>query len=381
MKIAGTRGSPRLSWPSRVRMCGSTDRRTGHDGNNLKNDRKSKRDMTAEAANKTSSNGPDQGTAGSADDLAVARRVLAAECDGLTALAAGLGADFVAALDIMDRATGRVVVTGMGKSGHVARKIAATMASTGTPAIFVHPAEASHGDLGMITRADVIFALSNSGETTELNDLIAYAKRFSIPLISLTGKAGSTLAVNADVALVCPDTPEACPMGLAPTTSTTVMLGLGDALAVALLERKGFSSDDFHALHPGGKLGRRLMKVSDIMHSGDELPLAPPETPMTEALLTMTAKHFGCLGVIDADGRLMGIITDGDLRRHMPDGVLDRTAGETMTAGGTTIESDRLASEALGIMNAKSITNLFVVDGGRPVGILHIHDCLRAGVA
>ena len=368
-----------------MRRCGLAERRAGHGGNDLKNDRKIERDMTAEAVNKTHSSSPasspDQGAVGPADDLAVARRVLATESDGLKALAAGLGADFVAALDIMDRATGRIVVTGMGKSGHVARKIAATMASTGTPAIFVHPAEASHGDLGMITRADVIFALSNSGETTELNDLIAYAKRFSIPLVSLTGKAGSTLAANADVALVCPDTPEACPMGLAPTTSTTVMLGLGDALAVALLERKGFSSEDFHALHPGGKLGRRLMKVSDIMHTGDELPLAPPETPMTEALLTMTAKHFGCLGVVDADGRLMGIITDGDLRRHMPDGVLDRTAGETMTAGGTTVEPDRLASEALGIMNAKSITNLFVVDGGRPVGILHIHDCLRAGVA
>ncbi|MCF3627725.1 KpsF/GutQ family sugar-phosphate isomerase [Thalassospiraceae bacterium LMO-SO8] len=316
-----------------------------------------------------------------ADDLAVARRVLAAESDGLKALSASLGEVFVRAVAIMAAAQGRIVVTGMGKSGHVGRKIAATLASTGTPAMFVHPAEASHGDLGMITSADVIFALSNSGETAELADLIAYAKRFAIPLVAVTGKAQSSLADNADAALIYPDSPEACPMGLAPTTSTTVMMGLGDAVAVALLERKGFSSDDFHALHPGGKLGRRLMKVADIMHKGDELPLVAPEMPMTEALLVMTAKRFGCLGVVDAAGRLMGVITDGDLRRHMADNVLARSAGDTMTAGGASIEPDRLASEALGIMNARAITNLFVVENDRPVGILHIHDCLRAGIA
>ena len=316
-----------------------------------------------------------------ADDLVVARRVLAIESDGLKALSASLGEVFVRAVAIMAAAQGRIVVTGMGKSGHVGRKIAATLASTGTPAMFVHPAEASHGDLGMITSADVIFALSNSGETAELADLIAYAKRFAIPLVAVTGKGKSSLADNADAALIYPDSPEACPMGLAPTTSTTVMMGLGDAVAVALLERKGFSSDDFHALHPGGKLGRRLMKVSDIMHKGDELPLVAPEMPMTEALLVMTAKRFGCLGVVDAAGRLMGVITDGDLRRHMADNVLARSAGDTMTAGGASIEPDRLASEALGIMNARAITNLFVVENDRPVGILHIHDCLRAGIA
>ena len=337
------------------------------------------REMSAEQANKQAT--APGGTSAETGDLAVARAVLAAESDGLKALAASLGSEFVRALDIMAAAKGRVVVTGMGKSGHVANKIAATLSSTGTPAFFVHPAEASHGDLGMITSDDVIFALSNSGETSELADLVAYAKRFSIPLVGVTGKAQSSLAHNADVALVYPDAPEACPMGLAPTTSTTVMMGLGDAIAVALLERKGFSSDDFHALHPGGKLGRRLLKVSEIMHSGEELPLVPPETPMSEALLVMTAKRFGCLGVIDAERRLMGVITDGDLRRNMSDGVLAMTAGETMTAGGKTIEPDQLASEALGIMNARSITNLFVVEDGRPVGILHIHDCLRAGVA
>jgi len=336
--------------------------------------------MSADQAN-THATAALGGDPAGADDLAVARRVLAAESDGLKALSASLGAAFVRALDIMAAAQGRIVVTGMGKSGHVGRKIAATLASTGTPAMFVHPAEASHGDLGMIAPADVIFALSNSGETAELADLIAYAKRFAIPLVAVTGKGQSSLADNADAALVYPDSPEACPMGLAPTTSTTVMMGLGDAIAVALLERKGFSSDDFHALHPGGKLGRRLMKVSDIMHAGDELPLVAPEMPMSEALLVMTAKRFGCLGVVDAAGRLMGVITDGDLRRHMADNVLARTAGDTMTAGGASIEPDRLASEALGIMNTRAITNLFVVDNERPIGILHIHDCLRAGIA
>ncbi|PIW26555.1 MAG: KpsF/GutQ family sugar-phosphate isomerase [Rhodospirillales bacterium CG15_BIG_FIL_POST_REV_8_21_14_020_66_15] len=335
--------------------------------------------MSAESANTQATAAA--GDPAGAQDLAVARRVLAAESDGLKALAASLGGEFVAALDVIAGATGRVVVTGMGKSGHVARKIAATLSSTGTPALFVHPAEASHGDLGMIAPADVIFALSNSGETAELADLVAYAKRFRIPLIAVTGKGQSSLADNADVALVYPDSPEACPMGLAPTTSTTVMLGLGDAIAVALLERKGFSSDDFHALHPGGKLGRRLMKVADIMHTGDELPLVPPDMPMSEALLVMTAKRFGCLGVVDAERRLIGVITDGDLRRNMSDGVLSRAAGDTMTAGGAAVEPDRLASEALGIMNERAITNLFVVEDGRPVGILHIHDCLRAGVA
>ncbi|MCP5366694.1 MAG: KpsF/GutQ family sugar-phosphate isomerase [Hyphomicrobiales bacterium] len=313
-------------------------------------------------------------------DVACARRVLALESEGLARLADGLDGGFVAALDLIQAARGRVVVSGMGKSGHVARKIAATLASTGTLAFFLHPAEASHGDLGMIADDDVVLALSNSGETPELGDLVAHATRFGNPLIAMVGRAGSTLATAADVALVLPDIDEACPMGLAPTTSTTAMLALGDALAVAMLERRGFSADDFRQLHPGGKLGQRLLKVRDIMHGGDELPLVAPDRPMSEALVTMTAKSFGCLGVVGGDGLLAGVITDGDLRRHMSADLLGRSAGEVMTRNAKTIAPDDLATEAVQVMNARSITNLFVVAAGRPVGILHIHDCLRAGV-
>ena len=313
-------------------------------------------------------------------DLAAARRVLAAEIVGLEALSAALGADFVAALDLLAQTNGRVIVSGMGKSGHVARKIAATMASTGTPAAFVHPGEASHGDLGMLDRErDAVLALSNSGETQELGDILAYCRRFKIPLIAIVGRPRSTLAGQADVALVIPPSPEACSIGLAPTTSTTVMLALGDCLAVALLERKGFSAEDFHDLHPGGKLGTNLITVADIMHTGDALPLAGAETPMGEALLVMTNKGFGCVGVTTREGLLSGIVTDGDLRRHM-DGLLSRTAGEVMTEAPSAIRAQALAAEALGVMNAGAITNLFVVEDGRPVGILHIHDCLRAGL-
>jgi len=303
------------------------------------------------------------------------------EADALKALAAHLDGDFVKALDLLAACAGRVVVTGMGKSGHIAHKIAATLASTGAPAIFVHPGEASHGDLGMIQKDDAVIALSNSGETTELADLVAYAKRFELPLIGITGVAGSALAEAADVALVLPNSTEACPMGLAPTTSTTVMLALGDAIAVALLERKGFSPDDFHMLHPGGKLGRRLLKVSDIMHDGDAMPLVAGDAPMSETLVEMTAKSLGCVGVVDAGGRLEGVITDGDLRRHMSAGLLDLASAEVMTRDATTIRPDALASEAVHVMNTHAITNLFVSDNGRPVGVLHIHDCLRAGVA
>ena len=330
---------------------------------------------TPKAKTKTAAAEPDSG-------IRTARRVLELESDAIRALAAGLGPSFTAALDLLAAVSGRVIVTGMGKSGHVARKIAATLASTGTPAMFIHPAEASHGDLGMITDKDALLALSNSGETSELADLVAYAKRFAIPLVALTARTDSALARAATVALVYPNADEACPMGLAPTTSTTLMLALGDALAVALLERKGFSADDFRLLHPGGKLGRRLLRVADIMHTGDRLPLMPPKTPMAEALVEMTTKSFGCLGVVDPGGRLAGLITDGDIRRHIADrGFLARTAGDLMTRGTKTIAPDALASEALQIMNAKSITQLFVVENGRPVGILHIHDCLRAGVA
>ncbi len=310
-----------------------------------------------------------------------ARRVLRLEAAGIEALSRSLGDEFAGAVDLLGRVTGRVIVSGMGKSGHIATKIAATLASTGTPASFVHPAEASHGDLGMITGTDAVIALSNSGETTELADLVTYAKRFTIGLIAITGRRKSTLAEAADVVLVLPDTPEACPMGLAPTTSTTVMLALGDALAVAMLERKGFSGDDFHVLHPGGKLGRRLLKVAAIMHTGDALPLVREDEPMSEALIVMSVKSFGCAGVVDAEGALCGLITDGDLRRHMAPDLLSRRTANVMTPHPKTIRPDALASEALGFMNGRNITSLFVVADERPVGIIHIHDCLRAGIA
>ncbi|MGJ3260048.1 MAG: KpsF/GutQ family sugar-phosphate isomerase [Rhodospirillales bacterium] len=314
-------------------------------------------------------------------DIDAARQVIETEIAGLRTLSDSIGNDVAHAIEILASVTGRVVVSGMGKSGHVARKIASTLASTGTPALFVHPAEASHGDLGMITQADAVFALSNSGETTELADLVDYCKRFEIPLISMTGKGESTLASAADASLVIPAADEACPMGLAPTTSTTVMMALGDAIAVALLARKGFSSEDFHALHPGGKLGRRLLKVRDIMHGGGELPLIPIDTVMSEALIEMTAKGFGCVGVSDADGYLAGILTDGDLRRHMSDDLTMKAVADVMTTGAKTIEPGILASEALHFMNENKITNVFVVSDRKPVGVLHIHDCLRAGVA
>lgn len=315
-----------------------------------------------------------------AADLASARAVLQTEQDALAALADSLGAPFVAALDMISAATGRVVVTGMGKSGHVGNKIAATMASTGQPAFCVHPGEASHGDLGMIQLDDVVIALSNSGETSELSDIIAFTRRHRIGLIALVGRPGSTLAEAADVALISPPSPEACPMGLAPTTSTTVMLALGDALAVCLLERKGFTAEDFGNFHPGGKLGQRLLKVADLMHTGDQMPLIHDTAPMSEALLEMTAKHFGMVGILNADGHLQGIITDGDLRRHMSKDLMDQMAGHVMTPGGITVQPNQIASEAVAVMNERKITALFCVEDGKPIGILHIHDCLHAGV-
>ncbi len=314
-------------------------------------------------------------------DVRVAERVLRLEAEGIRALADSLGAEIGAAFDLFTGIAGRVVVTGMGKSGHVGRKIAATMASVGTPALYVHPGEASHGDLGMITKDDAVLALSNSGETPELSDLVAFTKRFSIPLVVITGDGDSTLAEEADVALILPPSPEACPLGLAPTTSTTMMLALGDALAVGLLERKGFSTDDFQVLHPGGKIGRTLLRVSEIMHTGDEIPLVDPDLPMSEALITMTAKRFGCVGATGDDGRLVGLVTDGDLRRHMGADLLRYPVRQVMTDNPKTIRPQALAAEALGLMNTSAITSLFVVEDGLPVGILHIHDCLRAGVA
>jgi arabinose-5-phosphate isomerase len=327
------------------------------------------------------------------DDRAAARRVLELEADGLRAVARALETDdgaFGRAIDVLAHVTGRVIVTGMGKSGHVARKIAATLASTGTPAQFVHPAEASHGDLGMITAADAVLAMSHSGDTAEMTDLLAYARRFDIPLIGITARAQSALAQAANVVLLLPPLKEACPLGLAPTTSTTAMLGLGDAIAVALFERKGFSADDFHQFHPKGSLGRRFLRVSDVMHRGDTIPLIGIDALMSDVLVQMTAKRLGCVGITDAAGKLVGIITDGDLRRHMAPDLLRRAARDVMTPKPMTIRSNALAAEALRVMNDANrgggITNLFVVDpaGGepdRPVGVLHIHDILRAGVA
>jgi len=314
------------------------------------------------------------------DDLASARRVLGTEALALTALAESLGQTFVSAVQAMADAAGRIVISGMGKSGHVARKIAATLASTGTPAFFVHPAEASHGDLGMILPGDVVLALSNSGETPELGDIVAYTRRFEIPLIAMTSRLGSSLANAADWALILPPMAEACPNGLAPTTSTTMMLALGDALAVALLERRNFTAADFKLFHPGGQLGKRLLKVGDVMHGGEGLPVAAPEDKMSDVLLIMSGKSLGCVGVIE-DGRLLGIITDGDLRRHMAPDLLAQTARQVMTVNPKTVPPSMLAAEALRILNTKSITTLFVVEDGRLLGVLHIHDLLRSGVA
>ena len=317
-----------------------------------------------------------------AHDLAVGRRAIRAEIEGLRQLAEALDGAFGTALDLCAAVSGRLIVTGIGKSGHVARKIAATFASTGTPAQFVHPAEASHGDLGMIGAGDVVIALSNSGNSAELGDIVAYSRRFKIPLVAVTGDRRSTLAEAADVVLLLPDAAEACPMGLAPTTSTTMMIALGDALALGLLERKGFSTADFQLFHPGGSIGRKLLHVGDIMHTGAAVPLAQPGTPMSEAILVMTAKSFGCVGVAGADGRLVGVITDGDLRRHMDDRLLARSVGEIMHRDPKTITAAHLAAEALGLMNRFAITALFVVDDDlHPAGFLHMHDCLRAGVA
>lgn len=325
----------------------------------------------------------DRPDAAEAEDLVLgsARRVLEIEAQALSALAGQLNGDFARSVELLAQVSGRVIVSGMGKSGHIARKIAATFASTGTPALFVHPGEASHGDLGMIARHDAVLALSNSGNTAELADIIAYTRRFQIPLIAMTGRANSQLAEQADVCLLTAAAPEACPLGLAPTTSTTMMLGLGDALAVALLERRGFSHEDFQVLHPGGSLGARLLRVADLMHEAGRLPLCRAETPMSEAILVMSAKQFGCIGIVDAEGRLTGIITDGDLRRHMGPDLLGLRAAEVMTSSPKTIRARALAAEALQVMDEHKITTLFVVEEGRPSGLIQLYDCLRAGVA
>ncbi|MDP3339095.1 SIS domain-containing protein [Frigidibacter sp.] len=312
--------------------------------------------------------------------LDTGRRVIEIEARALDLLTASLDDNFAAAVEIILKARGRVIVSGMGKSGHVGRKIAATFASTGTPAQFVHPAEASHGDLGMVTPADVALVLSNSGETPELADIIAHTRRFSIPLIGVASREGSTLLRQSDVAILLPKAEEACGTGVVPTTSTTMTLALGDALAVALMEHRQFTPEDFRTYHPGGKLGARLSRVADLMHR--DMPLVAMDTAMGDALLAISQKGFGVVGVTDDAGRLAGIITDGDLRRHM-EGLLSRTAAEVMTAAPRTIDPGALAEKAVAVMNDRKITCLFAVDpvgDGRPLGILHIHDCLRAGV-
>jgi arabinose-5-phosphate isomerase len=317
--------------------------------------------------------------------LASAFRTLETESDGLTALAAamadGLGAPFSAAVETIRAARGRVIVTGMGKSGHVARKIAATLASTGTPAFFVHAADASHGDLGMITSDDVMLALSWSGETEELKDLINYSRRFRIALIAVTVNLESTLGKAADIVLVLPSAREACPHNLAPTTSSLMQLALGDALAIALLESRGFTAVDFGVFHPRGQLGAALKFVRDVMHPGDAVPLIARGVPMSEAIVEMSAKGLGCVAVIEATGKLAGVITDGDLRRHMRADLLQAMVDVVMTASPKTVRPDQLASEALQILNASKITALIVVEMDRPIGIVHFHDLLRAGVA
>ncbi|MFC3182151.1 KpsF/GutQ family sugar-phosphate isomerase [Cypionkella sinensis] len=318
-------------------------------------------------------------TSSTTDLLTTGKRVIRREAEALMILADHLEPSFAQAAELILAATGRVIVSGMGKSGHVARKIAATLASTGTPAHFVHPGEASHGDLGMLTKGDVALVLSNSGETVELADIIAHTRRFGIPLIAVASRADSTLVRQSDAAILLPEAPEACETGIVPTTSTTMMLALGDALAVALMEHRAFTPEHFRMFHPGGKLGAKLLKVRDLMHA--DLPLIDATAPMTEALLVISQKGFGVVGVTEA-GALAGIITDGDLRRHM-DGLLSLTAGAVMTRNPRTVAPDALAEAAVLVMNERKITCLFAVDPalpGQPLGIVHIHDCLRAGV-
>jgi arabinose-5-phosphate isomerase len=319
------------------------------------------------------------------DAIASALRTLEAETGGLAALSAalegGLGSAFTLAVAKIKAARGRVIVSGMGKSGHIGNKIAATLSSTGTPAFFVHPAEASHGDLGMITPDDVIIAMSWSGETAELKNLINYSRRFRIGLIAITADAASTLGKAADIALVLPQAREACPHNLAPTTSSLMQLALGDALAIALLESRGFTALDFRELHPGGRLGAALTFVRDLMHTGPEMPLKPIGTRMSDAIVEMSAKGWGCVGITDAAGHLVGIITDGDLRRHMRSDLLETRVEDVMTWGPNTVRPDQLASEALEILNSLKRTVLLVVEGERAVGLVHMHDLLRAGVA
>jgi arabinose-5-phosphate isomerase len=322
-----------------------------------------------------------QPTAGAGPEAArdTAARVLRIEGEAVLRLAEALPKDFGATVDAILATTGRVILGGIGKSGHIARKISSTLASTGTPSAFVHPAEASHGDLGMIMPGDLVILISNSGETSELRDIVAHVARFSIPLVGISGRLDSTLMQAADYRLTLPDAPEACALGMAPTTSTTLTLALGDALAVAVMERRGFVAEQFRTFHPGGKLGARLSKVSQLMHGIEELPLVELATPMSETLVVMSEKSFGIAGVTEA-GRLVGVISDGDLRRNMAH-LMERTAGEVASRKPRVIAPDQLAAEALGMMSENKITALFVTDAAdRPVGIIRMHDCVRAGL-
>lgn len=313
-------------------------------------------------------------------DLISAKRTIDKEIDALRVMESELDSSLTKALDFMQAANGRIILTGMGKSGHIAKKIAASLASTGTPSFFVHPAEASHGDLGMITTDDVIIAISNSGESKELVDILNYSKRFGIKLIAITKNPDSSLGKAGDVVLKLPNNGEACPLGLAPTSSTTATLVLGDILTVAMIERNGFSKEQFNQRHPGGKLGSVLQKVSDLMHRGDEMPLLPAGTGMKDTLLEMTSKRLGCVGFTNNSGDLVGILTDGDLRRCLSADLLNKKAEDVMTRNPKVISPDAMASEAVKIMHEKKITNLFAVENGKPVGVIHIHDCLNSGV-
>ncbi|MCG6859465.1 MAG: KpsF/GutQ family sugar-phosphate isomerase [Salaquimonas sp.] len=316
-----------------------------------------------------------------------ARRTLATERDGLEALKnafdGAFGAHFARAVELIAGISGRIIVTGMGKSGHIGSKIAATLASTGTPAFFVHPAEANHGDLGMIAHDDVVLAMSWSGESAELKGIVSYSRRFKIPLVAFTCSASSSLGREADICLELPKAQEACPHGLAPTTSTIMQLALGDALAVALLEYRGFSASDFHIFHPGGSLGASLTHVSEIMHTGARLPLVSEGTAVTEAVVVMSDKGFGCVAVADSAGRLVGVVTDGDLRRNIARDLGSLTVDDIMSRTPKSVAADTLAGEALALMNMadRPYTALFVVTGDKPVGIVHMHDLLRIGVA
>ncbi|NOD94848.1 KpsF/GutQ family sugar-phosphate isomerase [Ruegeria sp. HKCCD4884] len=312
--------------------------------------------------------------------LKTARQVVTDEARALDVLAESLDDHFAEAVQMILQAKGRIIVSGIGKSGHIGHKIAATLASTGTPAYFVHPAEASHGDLGMVSKGDVVLAISNSGEAPELANLLAFTRRFGIPLIGLSSKPQSTLMKQADVHLLIPSLGEACGFGMVPSISTTLTLAMGDALAIALMKYRDFKPENFRDFHPGGKLGAQLSKVRDLMHA--DMPVVTSDTPMSEALLVMSQKSFGVVGVTDDAGRLLGIVTDGDLRRNM-DGLLDKATQEVMTRDPMTIAPNALAEEAVAIMNERKITSLFVVDpdaDGQAQGLLHIHDCLRVGL-